>query len=178
MDTRKQNNTNVVPVGTYSSTAKLKEASRLRGNFSRVLKCGKTYTAQGTDKREICALLKSVLGADMPTDRLVYEETETVSRGRKTGKVHYVCTVSLAKAEREPAPAKPAYEDACTRLEAEREAFEESLIDDSETVEEREEYIADLEADVCQLKAENEALKTRLAELSAALEMLSAHATK
>lgn len=162
------NNTNAanqVSVGTYGSIAKMTEAAALKGNFSRVLKCGKTYTAAGLDKREIRARLKAVLGDELTGLKVTYTEAETVSRGRKTGKTHIVGTVSLA--ERKAAETVTVAE----THDADPDGTKAQLY--AETVANR-----SLRAENAELRAENEALKARLAEMAAALEMLSAHAVK
>lgn len=161
-----------VSVGTYGSIRKLMEAATLRGNFSRVLNCGKTFAAAGTDKREIRARLKSILGDELTGLKVAYAEVETVSRGRKTGKCHIVGTVSLA--ERKQTETRKQAAEQVTVAEthdADPDGTKAQLY--AETVVNR-----SLRAENAELREENAALKARLAELSAALEMLSAHAVK
>ena len=161
--TTKMNNMNAstqaqVSVGTYGSIAKMTEAAALKGNAkNRVLKCGKTYAAAGTDKREIRARLKAVLGDQLSGLKVAYAEVETVSRGKATGKTHIVGTVSLKAAE--------------TRKAAETVT---ELADIDAWRKQSDEMMSRIR-DVESLNAE---LRQKLAELSAALEMLSAHAVK
>lgn len=167
MTTTKLNNMNMtadsrVSVGSYGSIRKMMEAAALKGNAKdRVLKCGKTYAAAGTDKREIRARLKAVLGDQLTGLKVAYAEVETVSRGRKTGKTHIVGTVSL-KAERKAAETVTPDD-----IDAWREQSGEMMS-----------RIRDVESLNAELRAENAELRQKLAELSAALEMLSAHAVK